>query len=116
MKDISGHPLVQVVMRRRAEDSAPRPSNIIRFPKAFRPPPTFGTPPRGFVYLWPCPDEGGSWGVIHENEAGDEISQLSSWFHFDDAERAARTEAARLNARLVGDAGDPTPPTGGPSA
>ena len=112
MKDISEHPLVQAVMRRRAEDSAPRPSNIIRFPKAFRPPPTFGPPRRGFVYLWPCSDKGGSWAVIHENEDGNEISQLSSWFHFEDAERAAREAAATLNAQLLDGSDD----EGGPAA
>jgi len=75
-------------------------STVIPFPKQPRPIPAAPLP-RGVVYVCPCGADGGSWAVIHESESGDSAAQLSSWFRFDDAERAAREEAARLNAKLL---------------
>jgi hypothetical protein len=86
-------------------------SVVVPFPKQPRPVPP-PPPPRGRVFVWPCPDHGGSWAVILENKTGDEMSQLSSWFCFDDAERAAREAAARLNAKLL----DGLDENGGPAA
>ena len=73
-------------------------SNVLAFPKRPRP---AARPTRGVVYIWPCPDGGGSWSVIYESESGDSSAQLSSWFSFEAAERVARQEAVRLNAELL---------------
>src|SRR4051812_12464776 len=98
-------------------------SNVLRFPKPARPisPAAPKPPPRGVVYVWPCGDGGGSWAVIHESESGDSSAQLSSWFSFEDATRAATRAAAEMNAQLLDGSDDPTPdnpapPNGGHAA
>ncbi len=59
---------------------------------------TPATPGRGWISIWPDPEDGGSWRVDHVSESGDSAGNVGSAFSFDGAVAIAREAAQRTGA------------------
>jgi hypothetical protein len=73
------------------------PVTVLRKPLAVKldtPP----TPGRGWISIWPDPEDGGSWRVDHVSEHGDSAGILASAFSFEEAVVIAREAASRTGA------------------
>lgn len=73
------------------------PVTVLREPLAVKldtPP----TPGRGWISIWPDPEDGGSWRVDHVSNSGDSAGIVGSAFSFEEAVVIARAAAQRTGA------------------
>ena len=55
----------------------------------------------GDLYVWPNPEDGGSWCVEHVSASGDASAMIATAFSFGEAVALAREAAQRLSATFV---------------
>lgn len=73
------------------------PVTVLREPLAVKLD-TPATPGRGWISIWPDPEDGGCWRVDHVSESGDSAGIVGSAFSFDGAVAIAREAAQRTGA------------------
>ena len=59
----------------------------------------------GDLYVWPSPEDGGSWCIEHVSASGDASAMIATAFSFGEAVALARETARRIGATFTEDGG-----------